>query len=339
MTTIGKRILMLAAVAIALQSVATAAGGPDDPGRVAYRVALAGKRVVLVPIAMGFDLAQGWAYWIGQDVRANGGKFEIRDPNWSSQAGAQAITEEISARPDVLILHNPDLQSYARLVQRAQAAGIYVVQIEEIGAARADAYVGSDWVNLGQLEGEAVARSCGVGTSGKLGLVQGDEVSSGSLDQLAGIRMALQKYPKMSIVAQPTSHWDASKARTVATTMLQQHPDLCGVIDFWDGSAQGTAAAIRDAHLVGKVALVTNGGGEQVDCDALQKGDFTALINTDVRRETRDINNVIKILLQSNVKPGTLKVSLFTPEVITTKADLTPDTCWRLKDLRPGATK
>jgi ribose transport system substrate-binding protein len=330
-------VLALIAAAALWQTGAEAASGPDDPGRLAYRNALAGKRVVLVPISMGFDLAQGWAYWIGQDVRANGGKFEIRDPNWSSQAGAQAITEEIAAKPAVLVLHNPDLQSYARLVQRAQAAGIYVVQIEEIGAARADAYVGSDWVNLGELEGEALARYCAGGSIGKVGLVQGDEVSSGSLDQLAGIRIALRKYPKLTVVAQPTSHWDATKARTVATTMLQQHPDLCGIIDFWDGSAQGTAAAIRDTHLTGKVALVTNGGGEQLDCDALEKGDFTALISTDVRRESRDINNMIKVLLQSNLKPGTLKVSLFTPEVITTKADLTPNTCWRLKDLRQGA--
>jgi hypothetical protein len=29
-----------------------------------------------------------------------------------------------------------------------------------------------------------------------------------------------------------------------------------------------------------------------------------------------------------------MKVTLFTPETITTKADLKPDTCWRLKDFK-----
>ena len=38
---------------------------------------------------------------------AFGGMFETRDPNWSVEAGAQAITEAISSdpKPDVLIVH------------------------------------------------------------------------------------------------------------------------------------------------------------------------------------------------------------------------------------------
>ena len=55
--------------------------------------------------------------------------------------------------------------------------------------------------------------------------------------------------------------------------MLQQNPDICGIIDFWDGDATGTAAAIRDAGKEGKIFLVTTGGGEKVDCDNLQSGD------------------------------------------------------------------
>ena len=34
--------------------------------------------------------------------------------------------------------------------------------------------------------------------------------------------------------------------------MLQQNPDICGIIDFWDGDATGAAAAIRDAKLGGQ---------------------------------------------------------------------------------------
>ncbi len=55
--------------------------------------------------------------------------FDVRDPNWSTDAGAQAITSLISEKPDVIVVHNPDVQSYARLLKQAEEAGIYVVQV------------------------------------------------------------------------------------------------------------------------------------------------------------------------------------------------------------------
>jgi ribose transport system substrate-binding protein len=83
-------------------------------------------------MAMGFDLAQGWAYYLGREVKGFGGTFETRDPNWSVEAGAQAITEAISSdpKPSVLVVHSPDLNSYSKLFKKAQAAGIYVVLID-----------------------------------------------------------------------------------------------------------------------------------------------------------------------------------------------------------------
>ncbi len=36
--------------------------------------------------------------------------------------------------------------------------------------------------------------------------------------------------------------------------MLQQFPDICGIIDFWDGDATGTAAAIREAGKQDKIS-------------------------------------------------------------------------------------
>ena len=46
--------------------------------------------------------------------------FEIRDPNWSTDAGAQAITSLIAEKPDVMVIHNPDVQSYATPAQEGR---------------------------------------------------------------------------------------------------------------------------------------------------------------------------------------------------------------------------
>ena len=334
------RLLLAAAATLTMSMLATAPQAAEDPGPIAYSQALTGKRVVLVPMAMGFDLAQGWAHYIKTEVEAFGGVFETRDPNWSVEAGAQAITEAISsdAKPDVLIVHSPDLNSYSKLLKKAQAAGIYVVLIDNPANFAADAFVGSDWNKLGQLEAEAVVKGCGPTSSKKIGLVQGDQVNSSSLYQYAGIMKVLEKYPDFKVVAQPDSNWDATTSRNVTTTMLQQNPDICGIIDFWDGDATGAAAAIRDAKLQDKVFLVTTGGGEKAaDCDSLENGTYGAVVMTDLHHQSRDINAIIKFLLQSGQPAGTSKTFIYTLEKATTKADLKPDSCWDLKALQAEA--
>jgi len=321
---------------IAMLGLAGSALAQEDAGPAAYSQALKGKKVVLIPMAMGFDLAQGWTHYIKKEVEGFGGTFETRDPNWSVEAGAQAITELISAdpKPSVLIVHTPDLQSYSKLFKKAQQAGIYVIQIDNPSNYASDAFVGTDWDKLGQLEAEAVVKGCGPNSTKKIGLIQGDQVNASSLYQYAGIMKVLKEHPDFEVVAKADSDWDATKARNAAATMLQQHPEICGIIDFWDGTAAGTSAAIRDAGKEGKIYLVTTGGGEKVDCDNLQSGTFGAVVTTELQNQSRDINAIIKFLLQSGQPAGSSKTWIYTLESITTKDNIKPTSCWDLKALQ-----
>ncbi|MFT4182521.1 MAG: sugar ABC transporter substrate-binding protein [Rhizobium sp.] len=310
-----------------------------NPGPAAFDAALKGKRVVLVPMTMGFDLAQGWNHFIGEEVKAFGGIWETRDPNWSVDAGAQAITDLISSaeKPDVLIVQTPDLNSYSRLFKRAQDAGIFVIQLDNPSNFQSDVFAGSDWTKLGELEAKAAIKGCGSDSSKKIGVIQGDQVNASSLDQWTGVQNVLAKNPDFKIVGQPDSNWDATTARNVAATLLQQNPDVCAIIDFWDATAQGTAAAIRDAGLNGKVFLVTTGGGEEIDCKLLEDGTFGAIVTSELVRQSHDVVTSIKLLLQGNDKPGDKARYLYTQERARTKADLKPGTCWSQKEIDAAA--
>ncbi len=335
-----KTVLTAAALSATMLGALPQAAVAGDPGPAAYEKALKGKRVLLVPMAMGFDLAQGWAAILKREVNAFGGVFETRDPNWSVEAGAQAITEAISSdpKPDVLVVMSADMNSYSKLLKRAQKAGIYVLLIDNPANFKADAYIGSDWNRLGQLEAEAVVKGCGEGSSKKIGLVQGDEVNATSLFQYAGIMKVLKENPGFEVVAKPDSNWDATTSRNVTTTMLQQHPDICGIIDFWDGDASGSAAAIRDAGLQDKVFLVTTGGGEQTaDCDMIANGTYGAVVMTELVRESGDMVAIIKYLLQAKPGAGSANTYIYTLEKATTKANMRPDSCWDIKALQADA--
>ncbi len=124
---------------------------------------------------MGFDLTEGWAAIMRKQAADLGYTFEIRDPNWSTDAGTRALTALIAEKPDLMIVHNPDMQSYARLIKRAQDAGIKVLQVNlEFGAR--DGFLRRRRLGEGRLNrGRALVKQCGAGTgtSGKIAIMQG----------------------------------------------------------------------------------------------------------------------------------------------------------------------
>ena len=124
--------------------------GLDEPFREGYAKALAGKTVGYIPVAMGFDLTQGWYNGLKKELEPSGMKVVVRDPNWNTNAGAQAFTALIAEKPAVIVIHNPDVQTYAKLIKKAEDEGIYVVQINMRSAQPSTAFVGADWVEIGE---------------------------------------------------------------------------------------------------------------------------------------------------------------------------------------------
>jgi len=150
--------LLAAGLSLAAASAAFAQGkGLDEPFRDGYKKAVAGKTVGFIPVAMGFDLAEGWAAGLKSQLEPEGIKVVVRDPNWNTNAGAQAVTTLIGEKPDVMVLHNPDVQTYAKLIQKAEAEGIDVVQINMRSAYPSVVYVGADWIEIGEKATTAVA--------------------------------------------------------------------------------------------------------------------------------------------------------------------------------------
>jgi ABC-type sugar transport system substrate-binding protein len=313
------------------QSAHAQGKGLDEPFRGPYKKALEGKVVAYVPVAMSFDLAQGWLEGLKKRLEPLGVKIEVRDPNWSTTAGAQAMTTLIGEKPDVIIAHNFDVQTYAKLLQKAESQGIDVVQINMGSSYRTSAYVGADWVDIGEHVTTAVVDAC-KGKSDKIAIMQGQLSAAASAYTLKGVENVLAKHPEITVVSSQAADWDAAKAKGIAQTVLKQHPDLCGIVGFWDGMDIGTAAAIKEAGLTGKVYLATSGGGEQKGaCDQVKAGTFDYDISYDVPTQAADMAAIIEWMLSGNFKAGTIKASMYTTlKPITKENASTEGTCWRL---------
>lgn len=330
--------LASAAAGLALAALAAGPGlaqkGLEEPFQAPFKKSLAGKVVAIVPVAMNFDLAQGWVAGVRKQLEPWGVKVEVRDPNWSTTAGAQAVTTLLSEKPAAMIIHNPDVQTYAKLLQRAENDGIYVVQINMGSAYRTTSFVGANWVEIGERDTEAVVNAC-KGKSNKIAIVQGALSAAASAYTLKGVENVLARHPEIKVVSSQAADWDATKAKAITQTVLQQNPDLCGIVGFWDGMDIGTAAAVKEAGLTGKVFVATSGGGEQKGaCDQVKAGAFDLDLSYDVPTQASDMAGMLKWLLASDLKAGSVKSSIYTTLIPITKANAANDgTCWSLDKL------
>ena len=337
-----KRFVARALAATACCLGLTLAAGPalaqkglDEPFQAQFKAALAGKTVAYIPVSMNFDLTEGWFAGVKKELEPYGMKVIVRDPNWSTNAGAQALTTLISEKPAAIIVHNPDVQTYARLMQRAEAAGIHIIQINMGSVYRSSAFVGANWIEIGERDTEAVVKAC-EGKSNKIAIMQGALSAAASAYTLKGVENVLAKHPQIKVVSSQAADWDAAKAKGIAQTVLKQHPDLCGIVGFWDGMDIGTAAAIKEAGLTGKVFLATSGGGERKGaCELVKNGSFDLNLSYDVPTQAADMAGMIKWLLSSGAKAGWVKGSIYTTLVPITKANASIEsTCWNLSDLK-----
>jgi ribose transport system substrate-binding protein len=329
-TTIFGLGLMTAACAPAL-----AQKGLDEPFQAAFKEALAGKTVAYIPVAMNFDLTEGWFAGVKKELEPYGMKVVVRDPNWSTNAGAQALTTLISEKPAAIIVHNPDVQTYAKLMQRAENEGIYIIQINMGSVYRSSAFVGANWIEIGERDTESVVKAC-EGKSNKIAIVQGALSAAASAYTLKGVENVLAKHPEIKVVSSQAADWDAAKAKAITQTVLKQNPDLCGIVGFWDGMDIGTAAAVKEAGLTGKVFVATSGGGERRGaCELVKSGAFDLNLSYDVPTQAEQMAGMIKWLVSSGVNPGSVKGSMYTTLIPITKENAASDTaCWNLSDLK-----
>ena len=223
---------------------ALAQKGLDEPFQGAFKEALAGKTVAYVPVAMNFDLTEGWFAGLKKELEPYGVKVIVRDPNWSTNAGAQAVTTLISEKPAAMIIHNPDVQTYAKLLQRAENEGIYVIQINMGSTYRSSAFVGANWIEIGERDTEAVVNAC-KGKSNKIAIVQGALSAAASAYTLKGRRKRAGEESRYQGGLEPGRRLGCRQGQG-------DHPDR----------AEAESRSLRHRRLLGRHGYRHRGGGE-----------------------------------------------------------------------------
>ncbi|HLJ65064.1 MAG TPA: sugar ABC transporter substrate-binding protein [Stellaceae bacterium] len=302
--------------------------------RAKYDKETEGKTVAWVPVALGVPLTDEWTAVMTKEAADRGYKFLVRDPNFNATAELQAVSALIDQHPDVLIVHNPNVQILAKELKRAEEAGIHVIQVNMVSNYKTDAYVGADWFQIGRMVGEDIVKECGTGSgkSGKVQIVQGELTSAASLEQLNGTMEALNKDKAIKVVSNQAANWDATKALDITATVIQQHPDLCASFGFWGVMEGGASQALKAAGKLDQVKVYASGGGSRFNCDQLDNGGFYKFLSYTAPVQAHDIMQTASFLMQTGQKPGAMRMAVYTkPEWITKDiAKENPGVCYDL---------
>jgi len=311
-------------------------GAIKDPERTRYYETFKGKRVVFVPVFMGLDLTEGWSKIMRLQAERLGYSYEVRNANFNTSAGVQILTQLLNEKPkpDVVVVQNPDVTSYAKLLKRLEDAGIYVIQMNMKSLTMTTGFAGADATVIGATQAEWVVEQCKAGASQKILILNGPTTAPWTVYMQEGYNNVLGKHPEIKVVArQSVGNYESEKAKSITEVTLKQHPDLCAVMGVWDIPDLATAAAVKDAGKTGKVLVSTNGGGSDFACKALQTGAFDHYVSFNAPGQGRDINNLIHMALQSDNQPGKLKVAHYSPLAVFTKANAKDLACWTVDSL------
>jgi len=315
---------------VAVEAQQLAGGNSSAELRELVDSKLAGKTVAWMPTTLGFPLTDMWTYVMQQEADFMGMKLDVRDPGWNPDTMVQIVNALIAEKPDVMIVHNFNVQLLAKQLKKAEEAGIHVVQVNMVSNYKTGAYVGADWGQVGRMVGEDVGQACGKdsGTSGKVAVVQGDLTSAASIEQLAGFKAALAADPSITLVSEQDAAWDASKANNITATVLQQHPDLCATFGFWGTMQNGAAQAVKAAGKIDQVKVYASGEGNRQDCTNVEDGLFYKFLNYSAPKQGEAIMSAVSFMLQSGLAPTDIRMAHYSRPFWVTKDNVDASMCF-----------
>lgn len=235
-----------------------------------------GKTVRIVASVPPTD--HGWLGAISKDAQAQADQYDDVDFKLleaaDSDSQAQQIEQVISEKPDVLVVLPQDGEALTPVAQKAEAAGIPVVNIDRLFTQpdAATATILGDNYQIGVLAADYIGEE--LNCKGKVVEIQGLPGISVTEERTQGFEDQLKKACPdggIEVVAQQPADFNPDKGLTVMENILQSEDQIDAVYTHDDDMAQGTVQAIRNAGRDDEMFL-TGVGGSQAAMDQIKEG-------------------------------------------------------------------
>ena len=162
-------------------------------------------------------------------------------------------------------------------IEAAQEAGIPMTYVNDKDANVDLPEVVAYHKETAEMAAEWIATK--LGGTGKVAVIQGlPTAEAARLRTDCFVDYMEANYPDIEVVAQQNADWDRTKAKDIATTIIQNNPDIGAFYANNDTMAMGVLEAVKEADLLGKVLVVGTDGTTEA-LDSIKAGELSATVN------------------------------------------------------------
>lgn len=196
---------------------------------------------------------------------------------WDASIQTQLLNAVVQSKPDAILIAPNDRVAMISPLKDAKDAGIAIFTVDTSveDDSIAIAAISSDNVLGGKMAADELATL--INETGEV-YVQNTIAGTSTTDQRQqGFEEQIKTYPNVSYVGVDFNNDDPTTAASQTAAKLQSNPDLAGIFGTNLFSAQGAAAAVKEAGKTGVIKIVGFDAGPQQVAD-LQGGVVDALI-------------------------------------------------------------
>ena len=186
---------------------------------------------------------------------------------------------------DALIVNPVDTMASPKMTKLVTEAGVPLVYVNlqpaEETLPNGVAYVGSQEIVAGKLQGEAIAKL--LNNKGNVVIMMGELATQAAVLRTEGVEKALAQHPEMKIVGKQTANWRRNEAIDLMNNWLVADTQIDAVVANNDEMAIGAILALQQAGKDPKKVVVA---GIDATADALaemEKGNLDVTVFQDAK--------------------------------------------------------
>lgn len=187
--------------------------------------------------------------------KERGVKVSILGPaDWDVPGQINTIEEVIGTRPTGLLINGTD-PAIAQAINKAVAARIpTVVYDSDIPGSNRHAFLGTDWYEIGKMQGEEMAKLInGKGKVAYMGILGLTNMEQG----FRGMQDVFKRFPNIELVGKYDDKANVEEAAKITSDVMAAHPDIAGFCGFDSNSGPGIALAVKEAGRAGVIKITT----------------------------------------------------------------------------------
>jgi ribose transport system substrate-binding protein len=193
------------------------------------------------------------------------------------ETGQQTMTDNMVNEGSKALMLSPISDSnLTASVENAKDSSIPVINVNDGLITAADYYVGPNAYQNGQLAADWISKK--LGDKGEVAIVIGMAKAFAARERTAGFKEWIaQNNSGLTVVAEQNADWDRQKAKELASTWIQQHPNLKAIFCNNDDMALGVVQAVEES---GADILVVGVDGIGEAYDSIRSGGLDATVDS-----------------------------------------------------------